>query len=49
MFVIGQLMYTLIKLTNEKKLKRFKKDLEKLIEAKRFNSMSINMKVNCIN
>lgn len=46
MFVIGQMMYTLIKLINEKKLKRFQKDLDKLIEAKKFNSASIKIKVN---
>jgi hypothetical protein len=36
-FLVGQIMYTLIKLINEKKLRSFTKDLEKLIEAKKFN------------
>lgn len=47
-FLVGQMMYTLIKLMNEKKLKMVVRDLEKMIESKKFNSNSISLPVNSL-
>jgi hypothetical protein len=47
-FLVGQMMYTLINLMNEKKLKIVVRDLEKMIESKKFNSNSISLPVNSL-